>query len=247
MIRPERKRQSFNKSIAATESFCLIATYLNIMYDIYVESTYRRFIHPIDGKYSKRGTRYVPQKHFKDPFFLFSILNITTQTLQRKHHTQHTFSNYYIMTLTMKSLLTVLLVFFSGRICTSYTPVSTTQRSRWTMYAPPNSPTSQTAPMIAQKMLKTVGAEQERGSNWRLSNSVLASCDTLPSFPTAHGILSPETVSRMNEMTNGGRGNEAVSTFLKTYRQNGPMSCLEMLSDPDILPHLTKAMRDIAL
>jgi hypothetical protein len=24
------------------------------------------------------------------------------------------------------------------------------------------------------------------------------------------------------------------------------MSCLEMLSDPDVLPHLTKAMRDIA-
>jgi hypothetical protein len=101
--------------------------------------------------------------------------------------------------------------------------------------------------MIAQKMLKTVGAEQERGSKWRLSNSVLASCDTLPSFPTAHGILSPETVSRMDELTNGGRGNEAVSTFLKTYRQNGPMSCLAMLSDPEILPHLTKAMRDIAL
>lgn len=151
------------------------------------------------------------------------------------------------MTFSIKSLLVVvLLVVCACTQCRSYTPVSTNQqRSRWTMYAPPNTPTTQTAPMIAQKMLKTVGAEQERGTGWRLSNSVLASCDTLPSFPTAHGILSPETVSRMDEMTNGGRGNEAVSTFLKTYRQKGPMSCLEMLSDPEILPHLTTAMRDI--
>jgi hypothetical protein len=84
-------------------------------------------------------------------------------------------------------------------------------------------------------------------SSWQLSNSVLASCDTLPSFPTAHGILSPETVSRMDHATRGGMDNDAVSTFLKTYRKNGPMSCLGMLSDPDILPHLTQAMRDIAL
>lgn len=156
------------------------------------------------------------------------------------------------MTLGTKSFVTVFLVVCLSLCCccNGYSPVNTApqgQRSRWTMYAPPNTPTSQTPPMIAQKMLKTVGAEQERGSKWRLSNSVLASCDTLPSFPTAHGILSPETVSRMDELTNGGRGNEAVSTFLKTYRQNGPMSCLAMLSDPEILPHLTKAMRDIAL
>ena len=98
---------------------------------------------------------------------------------------------------------------------------------------------------VAQKKLKTVGAEQERGKNWKLSHSILASCDTLPSFPTAHGILSPETVSRMDEMTSGGHGNKAVSIFLETYRKQGPMSCLEMLSDPEVLPHLTKAMREI--
>ena len=98
----------------------------------------------------------------------------------------------------------------------------------------------------AQKMLKTFGPEQERRIRTKLSQSVLASCDTLPSFPTAHGILSPETVSRMNEMSSGGYGNEAVSMFLDSYRRNGPMSCLEMLSDPNVLRHLTKAMRDIA-
>lgn len=156
-----------------------------------------------------------------------------------------------MMSLGTKSFFTVVVVLVMCCSCHGYSPVHTAapglRSSRWTMYAPPNTPTSQTPPMIAQKMLKTVGAEQERGNKWRLSNSVLASCDTLPSFPTAHGILSPETVSRMDELTNGGRGNEAVSTFLKTYRQNGPMSCLPMLSDPDILPHLTQAMRDIAL
>jgi len=61
----------------------------------------------------------------------------------------------------------------------------------------------------------------------------------------AHGILSPETVARMDENTANGRSNPAVEDFLKTYRRKGPMSCLEMLSDPEILPHLTQAMRDI--
>ena len=69
-----------------------------------------------------------------------------------------------------------------------------------------------------------------------------------PSSPlpnAAHGILSPETVARMDENTANGRSNPAVEDFLKTYRRKGPMSCLEMLSDPEILPHLTQAMRDI--
>jgi hypothetical protein len=52
-------------------------------------------------------------------------------------------------------------------------------------------------------------------------------------------------VARMDEITAGGNDNEAVRSFLQTYRRKGPMSCLEMLSDPDVLPHLTQAMRDI--
>ena len=114
--------------------------------------------------------------------------------------------------------------------------------SRWTMYMPPSSPTTQTPPMVAQSM---AGTELETGSSMRLSRSVLASCNTLPSFQTAHGILSPETVLRMDEMTGGGHGNPTVTKFLSTYRRKGPMSCLEMLSDPEVLPHLTKAMRDV--
>jgi len=61
----------------------------------------------------------------------------------------------------------------------------------------------------------------------------------------AHGILSPEIVARMDENIINGRSNPAVDEFLRTYRRKGPMSCLEMLSDPEVLPHLTQAMRDI--
>jgi len=66
-----------------------------------------------------------------------------------------------------------------------------------------------------------------------------------PQSHTAHGILSPEIVARMDENTINGRNNPAVDDFLRTYRRKGPMSCLEMLSDPEVLPHLTQAMRDI--
>lgn len=38
---------------------------------------------------------------------------------------------------------------------------------------------------------------------------------------------------------------EALKQFLDRYRRKGPMSCLPMLSDPDILPHLTMAMRNV--
>ena len=52
---------------------------------------------------------------------------------------------------------------------------------------------------------------------------------------------------RMEEMVEmeGGHSSAAVGHFLRRYRRNGPMSCLSMLSDPDVLPHLTKAMRDV--
>mmetsp|Transcript_11890 Transcript_11890/g.27782 ORF Transcript_11890/g.27782 Transcript_11890/m.27782 type:complete len:166 (-) Transcript_11890:442-939(-) len=68
---------------------------------------------------------------------------------------------------------------------------------------------------------------------------------TSPLTGAAHGILSPEIVNRMDENTVNGRSNPAVENFLLTYKRKGPMSCLEMLSDPDVLPHLTQAMRDI--
>ena len=49
---------------------------------------------------------------------------------------------------------------------------------------------------------------------------------------------------RMEELASGG-SSEAVHSFLKLYRREGPLACLHMLSDPDVLPHLTEAMRDV--
>jgi hypothetical protein len=122
-------------------------------------------------------------------------------------------------------------------------------RGSISMYMPPSS-TSQTPPMSAQKILATPGvlspnSNKRSASPLSLSPSVLASCDTLPSFHTAHGLLSPETVLRLEQMTDPEDRSKALNLFLTTYRRDGPMSCLKMLSDPDILPHLTTAMRDL--
>ncbi len=78
-----------------------------------------------------------------------------------------------------------------------------------------------------------------------MSQSVLAESDTLPSFSTAHGLLSPEVVMRIAD-SNDLEMNGALHKFLKTYKSRGPMACLSMLSDPEVLPELTRAMRDIA-
>lgn len=103
------------------------------------------------------------------------------------------------------------------------------------------SPTSPTAPSYRQDK-----EQQPRQGSTKLSQSVLAECNTLPAFPTAHGLLSPETVMLMETRTSHSQRSSELSRFLSTYRQHGPMSCLPMLSDPNVLPHLTEALRDIA-
>lgn len=119
------------------------------------------------------------------------------------------------------------------------------------MYAPSNHPTTKTGPMVAQAFYSsyTTNRNPTKPRNHQngapLSNSVLSSSDTLPSFPTAHGLLSPETVMRMEIMNSEATRSEAVDNFLRTYRRDGPMACLPMLSDPTVLPILTQAMRDI--
>ena len=142
-----------------------------------------------------------------------------------------------------------------------------TARRSMTMYVPAASPSSQTPPMSAQRILSTPGVQSSsnaqthpvttRTANKRrinnnnnkttpsvqLSDSVLASCDTLPAFSTAHGLLSPETVRRLDEMMTD--RSEALSLFLDTYRSEGPLSCVQYLSDPAVLPHLTLALREI--
>lgn len=118
------------------------------------------------------------------------------------------------------------------------------------MYVKSNAPTSQTAPMVAKAIFSSHQSNRRQANKRKnaaspLSNSVLSSSDTLPSFPTAHGLLSPETVLRMEEMTSSGSRDAAVEYFLKTYRNQGPMACLPLLSDANVLPRLTEAMRDV--
>jgi hypothetical protein len=50
---------------------------------------------------------------------------------------------------------------------------------------------------------------------------------------------------RMEVMTSATNRDSAVDYFLRTYRKEGPMACLPMLSDPNVLPRLTAAMRDV--
>jgi len=114
---------------------------------------------------------------------------------------------------------------------------------------PTASPESPKESSTKRNMLKNPGhtgrvKNTRRTDTMKLSNSVLASCDTLPSFKTAHGLLSPETVHQLEEME---YRNDAINLFLRTYRKQGPLACQQLLSDPDVLPHLTRAMRDIAL
>ncbi|KAK1748444.1 hypothetical protein QTG54_000383 [Skeletonema marinoi] len=74
--------------------------------------------------------------------------------------------------------------------------------------------------------------------------TVLATSDTLPNFSTARGLLSPDVVMRIVD-SNDLELNGPLDTFLDTYLSRGPMACLSMLSDPKILPELTKAMRAV--
>jgi len=129
----------------------------------------------------------------------------------------------------------------------------TTNPSPTALFYAPNHHTTQTAPMVAQAFYAShkrnrnptkPKTRNSQTSTMPLSNSVLNPSDTLPEFPTAHGLLSPETVMRMEVMTSRGR-DRAVDFFLETYRKEGPMACLPMLSDEDVLPRLTEAMRDI--
>ncbi|KAL3934970.1 MAG: hypothetical protein SGBAC_009423 [Bacillariaceae sp.] len=130
-------------------------------------------------------------------------------------------------------------------VAMGFTPMESRKANSILPPSPPAGSTT-TDSVVSQNMLSSFGLESERGDKTKVfSNSVLSSCDILPSFRTAHGILSPETVLRMAEITDQGEGNPAVSKFLSRYQTSGPMSCLDMLSDSDVLPHLTRAMRDI--
>ena len=130
------------------------------------------------------------------------------------------------------------------------------------LYLQPNGENSHNGPWVGQVFFNTERSRRnvlfhnsrrkriyapshgKKQSLLKYSRSILTSTDTLPSFSTAHGLLSPETVARMDFMTRGSRS-EPLEYFFQHYRRNGPMACLPFLSDMNVLPHLTEAMRDI--
>ena len=120
-------------------------------------------------------------------------------------------------------------------------------------YAPPCTPTTETPELVAQKILRQTAStaarqvpeKQQQGACLSFSPSAAACDSQRPLLHTSNGLLSPGTVLRMEELIiREGHQSEALVSFLKTYKRHGPMSCLPMLSDPHILPHLTNAMRE---
>jgi hypothetical protein len=167
------------------------------------------------------------------------------------HQLQHPITMMSKVSYSMLSVATLLLLLSLKTLAyTTSHDLRQMSRNRKIWNIPTNSPPSQDL-----NMLKTSSSGKEsRGSNWKLSQAAVNSMDTTfttprtarsSSSPLAHGLLSPEIVSRMDEITEGGHHNAAVRLFLQRYRRMGPMSCLEMLSDPEVLPHLTQAMRDL--
>jgi hypothetical protein len=146
------------------------------------------------------------------------------------------------------AILMVIASLFSAESYTTSHDLRQRHRKIWNLPT-----TDKTPPAQDLNMLKRSNEPESRRMGWELSQAAVNTMEDPPrmartasSSPLAHGLLSPETVSRMDEITEGGSHNHAVRLFLQTYRRKGPMSCLEMLSDPEVLPHLTNAMRDIA-
>jgi len=71
--------------------------------------------------------------------------------------------------------------------------------------------------------------------------------DTMIGGGLSHGLLSPFTVSFIADVCpeeSLDSQSKTLQSFLNTYRSAGPMACLHFLSDPHVLPILTKAMRE---
>jgi hypothetical protein len=152
---------------------------------------------------------------------------------------------------------------------TGYLQTPRKQRSSLQMYVPSSTPTSQTQAMVAKKMLgdnrnqhtKKTPPPQASGkvsrSSLRASShttstfsatspeTAIASSDVLPSFRAAHGLLHPHTFMKLRDQYEHNGGGDAIRYFLDTYEEYGPMACIPCLSDPDVLPKLTEAMRAI--
>jgi len=69
--------------------------------------------------------------------------------------------------------------------------------------------------------------------------------DVMEPYYFQGGLLSPQTVQRLDDRARGERiNNSPLFFFLDTYKKYGPMACLPMLSDPQVLPHLTRALKE---
>jgi hypothetical protein len=112
-----------------------------------------------------------------------------------------------------------------------------------TLYLFPTSPAESAANQRKRRTASTMRPETKLPA---MSQCVLANCDTLPGASTAHGLLSPEVVMRIADNHDLDE-NGALFRFLKTYKSRGPMACLSMLGDPNVLPELTRAMRETSL
>jgi len=122
--------------------------------------------------------------------------------------------------------------------------------TRLQMYPPSGSPTSQTQGGFASNTFdenRAVPQVKTTGSSSSLRAAAVASSDVLPEFRAAHGLLHPHTFMKLQEHygREGGCDNAAVEYFLNRYQKYGPMACVQCLSDPNVLPQLTEAMRAI--
>ena len=97
---------------------------------------------------------------------------------------------------------------------------------------------------LQQRMQTTKNQGNENSTTRTLVSlcSVDNSTDNNSCIPTAHGLICPETIATIEKSANS---NPMVQKFVDTYHRFGPLACVDMLSDQEILPHLTKALRDI--
>jgi hypothetical protein len=118
--------------------------------------------------------------------------------------------------------------------------VSSSSETALSMYVPGSAPSESRNGAPSKKSLAAMKAVAGTSSTMETN--------TLPQFKTAHGLLSPGYVRLLeeNHVANGFESKE-VDSFLSTYREQGPLACVPFLSDPVVLPALTKAMRDNVL
>lgn len=91
-----------------------------------------------------------------------------------------------------------------------------------------------------QKANGEVTKSSTDGSHYPTSHCTGSQDSSSTGLRMAHGAICPETIAIFEKDSN-----PAIRRFVETYHKRGPLACEDLLSDPDVLPHLTRAMRDI--